>query len=126
MLIFAGGSFTPEIDVPGRPIPNQRGAHPDASIFGSKGSWMLWAQMAQFSAQARVILPSLYAPFGLPQPTVTVVDTDLVIKGPTSRGFPGSRQLPPEQFSRAPALPVDAPFPSLPPQPQHGAVRPLY
>ena len=92
-LIFAGGSFTPEIDVPGRPIPNQRGAHPDASIFGSKGSWMLWAQMAQFSAQARVILPSLYAPFGLPQPTVTVVDTDLVIKAPTPRGFPAAHEI---------------------------------
>ena len=50
-----------------------------ASQWGSKTSWMLFSQLETYSAEARVILPSLYAPFGLPQPTVALINVTLLL-----------------------------------------------
>ena len=91
--VFAGARPTPMIDLPGTITPNQRGAHPEASFWGDKGSWMIYQQVASFSAQARVILPPLYAPFGLPQPTVAVVSHELVQTAAVPRGFPSAREI---------------------------------
>ena len=71
----------------------QRGSHPEASFWGSKGSMPLYAAMEMYSAQARVILPSLYAPFGLAQPNVTVVSKEILIPPQGVRGWPAGESL---------------------------------
>ena len=51
-LIFAGAAPQPM----GSVAIGGAGSHPEASIWGSKGSMMLYDQMSSYSAQARVIL----------------------------------------------------------------------
>ena len=71
----------------------QAGSHPEASLWGTKGSWMLYSQMELYAAQARVILPSLYAPFGLPQPTVNVTSINLIQSGGKVPGWPRGQEI---------------------------------
>jgi hypothetical protein len=65
-LIFAGN----------RPVPME-GIH--AIDWGSKIAWMLYMQVEMYSAKARAILPSLYAPFGLPQPEATLANVSYML-----------------------------------------------
>ena len=53
----------------------------------------LYAAMEMYSAQARVILPSLYAPFGLAQPNVTVVSKEILIPPQGVRGWPAGESV---------------------------------
>ena len=47
----------------------------------------LYAAVEMYAAQMRVILPSISAPFGLPQPNVTVVNHTVLVPPTGVRGW---------------------------------------
>ena len=51
------------------------------------------SQVEMFAAKARVILPSLYAPFGLPQPIATVVAKQALVPPQGVRGWPSGEAV---------------------------------
>ena len=83
-LVFANSRPAP---MDGMPLAIGEGG----SQWGSKESWMLFDQLEIFSAEVRVILPSLYAPFGLPQPSVAI--TNVTMLQPAQKGMPSGHHL---------------------------------
>jgi hypothetical protein len=69
----------------------------------AKNSWMLFSQVELYSAQVRAILPSLYAPFGLAQPSVNVIRTSLIIEQSPARGWPSGHLLAAKAWRQASA-----------------------
>jgi hypothetical protein len=88
-LIFAGARPTPMINA----SIGKVGSHPEASAWGTKGSFMLYDQLNLYAAQATVIMQSLYSPFGLPQPRVNVTIIALAIPEPPNRGWPHGHHI---------------------------------
>ena len=69
------------------------GSHPERTFWGSKGSMPLYAAMEMYAAQMRVILPSISAPFGLPQPNVTVRNHTILVPPTGVRGWASGGSL---------------------------------
>jgi hypothetical protein len=83
-LVFANSQPTPM-----QGLPLAIGAK--ASQWGGKESWMLFDQVETYSAEARVVLPSLLAPFGLPQPSVAVTNVTVLL--PEQRDMPSGHHV---------------------------------
>jgi hypothetical protein len=99
-LIFAG-----EAPIPMGQLPwGGAGSHPERSFWGSKGSMPLYAAMESYAAQMRVILPSISAPFGLPQPNVTVRAKKILLPPTGVKGWAGGESLTARAWRQAPDL----------------------
>jgi hypothetical protein len=99
-LIFAG-----EAPIPMGQLPwGGAGSHPERSFWGSKGSMPLYAAMESYAAQMRVILPSISAPFGLPQPNVTVRAKKILLSPTGVKGWAGGESLTARAWRQAPDL----------------------
>ena len=64
----------------------------------------LYAAVEMYAAQMRVILPSISAPFGLPQPNVTVLNHTILVPPTGVRGWAGGESLSARAWRQAPGL----------------------
>ena len=64
----------------------------------------LYAGMEMYAAQMRVILPSVSAPFGLPQPNVTVRNHTILLPPTGVGGWAGGSSLTARAWRQAPGL----------------------
>ena len=68
------------------------------------GGMPLYAAMETYAAQMRVILPSISAPFGLPQPNVTVRAKNILLPPIGVSGWAGGESLTARAWRQAPGL----------------------
>ena len=122
-LIFAGEAPQPM----GQQPWGGAGSHPERTFWGSKGGMRkcssmpqkkpqkeaskarvpcaaLYAGMEMYAAQMRVILPSVSAPFGLPQPNVTVRNHTILLPPTGVGGWAGGSSLTARAWRQAPGL----------------------
>ena len=64
----------------------------------------LYSGMEMYAAQMRVILPSVSAPFGLPQPNVTVRNHTILLPPTGVGGWAGGSSLTARAWRQAPGL----------------------
>ena len=80
------------------------GSHPERTFWGSKGGMPLYAGVESYAAQMRVILPSISAPFGLPQPNVTVREHKILLPPTGVSGWAAGESLTARAWRQAPGL----------------------
>jgi hypothetical protein len=98
-LVFAGGRPIPMGAIPRGGV----GSHPESSFCGSKVSMPLYAAKT-YAAQMRVMLPSILAPFGLPQPSVTVLNHTIRVPPTGVKGWKVGETLSARAWRQAPGL----------------------
>ena len=112
MWIAAIAAGTPHqlVFVGTRPIPmgaipwGGAGSHPESSFWGSKVSMPLYAAVEMYAAQMRVMLPSISAPFGLPQPSVAVLRHTILVPPTGVTGWKVGETLSARAWRQAPGL----------------------
>ena len=71
---------------------------------GNKHSMPLYAAVEMYAAQMRVILPSILAPFGLPQPSVDVLNHTILVPPTGVTGWKAGENLSARAWRQAPGL----------------------
>lgn len=71
---------------------------------GSKVSMPLYAAVEMYAAQMRVMLPSVSAPFGLPQPSVAVLNHTILVPPTGVAGWKTGESLVARAWRQAPGL----------------------